>query len=29
VLDALLRLGVSAICTDRLDLIAEAAERLS
>jgi glycerophosphoryl diester phosphodiesterase len=29
VLDALLRLGVSAICTDRLDLIAEAAARLS
>jgi glycerophosphoryl diester phosphodiesterase len=29
VLEALLRLGVSAICTDRLDLIAEAAARLS
>jgi glycerophosphoryl diester phosphodiesterase len=28
VLDALLRLGVSAVCTDRLDLIAEAAARL-
>ena len=28
VLEALLRLGVSAICTDRLDLIAEAAARL-
>jgi glycerophosphoryl diester phosphodiesterase len=28
VLDALLNLGVSAVCTDRLDLIAEAAARL-